>query len=343
MEQVVANLQQQLSSQQQAIQQLSTMLENQQASSAERETALQAQLSDMLERWNRDAADVEVRPEVEPEHGAPRRHRAFIESRAFSKLVNFDSKAASWKVWAFKFENMAAALVPSSRDTLDWAAQQDTPILNVDDVEAGPDSVEINPQVHVALAELLEGEALDIVQNTTRGAGLEAWRKLVRRFDPQTVGRKRTLLSRIINPGTVKVHELSRAIEQWEERVRSYQSRASDDVRSGILTEICPEHIKTHIHLNLTRLPNYASVRSEIETFLEARQSSSNPDAMDIGSLNGQKGVCRNCGQRGQWAASCPKRGKSGGKGDDGKGQGKKGKSSKGKADDGKGKGKGGK
>ena len=71
MEQVVANLQQQLSSQQQAIQQLSTMLENQQASSAERETVLQAQLSDMLERWNRDAADVEVRPEVEPEYGAP--------------------------------------------------------------------------------------------------------------------------------------------------------------------------------------------------------------------------------------------------------------------------------
>ena len=65
----------------------------------------------------------------------------------------------------------------------------------------------------------------------------------------------------------------------------------SDDVRSGILIEVCPEHIKAHIHLNLTRLPDYASVRSEIETFLEARQSSSNPDAMDIGSLNGQKGV----------------------------------------------------
>ena len=71
--------------------------------------------------------------------------------------------------------------------------------------------------------------------------------------------------------------------------------KKSDDVRSGILTEMCPEHIKTHIHLNLTRSPDYASVRLEIETFLEARQSSSNPDAidaMDIGSLNGQKGVC---------------------------------------------------
>ena len=82
----------------------------------------------------------------------------------------------------------------------------------------------------------------------------------------------------------------------------------SDDVRSGILTEMCPEHIKTHIQLNLTRLPDYAAVRSEIETFLEARQSSSNPDAMDISSLNGQKGVCRTCGQRGHWAAECPKR-----------------------------------
>ena len=64
---------------------------------------------------------------------------------------------------------------------------------------------------------------------------------------------------------------------------------------------------------------------------------------MDIGSLNGQKGVCRNCGQRGHWAASCSKRGKSGGKEDEGKGQCKIGKSGKGKNDDGKGKGKGGK
>jgi len=115
----VTNLQQQLSSQQQAMQQLSTMLENQQASSAERENALQAQLSDMLDRWNRDAANVEASPVVEPEHGTPRRHRAFIESLPFFKFVNFDSKAASWKDWAFKIENMAAAVVPSSRDTLD--------------------------------------------------------------------------------------------------------------------------------------------------------------------------------------------------------------------------------
>ena len=34
------------------------------------------------------------------------------------------------------------------------------------------------------------------------------------------------------------------------------EKKISDDVRSGFLTEMCPEHIKTHIHLNLTRLPD---------------------------------------------------------------------------------------
>ena len=52
----------------------------------------------------------------------------------------------------------------------------------------------------------------------------------MRRFDPETVGRKRTRLSRIINPGKVKVDELSRAIEQCEERVRSCQSSAREKI-----------------------------------------------------------------------------------------------------------------
>ena len=60
---------------------------------------------------------------------------------------------------------MAAAVVPSSKEA-QWAAQQETPILTVDDIEAGSESVEIDPQVYIALAELLDREALAIVQNT---------------------------------------------------------------------------------------------------------------------------------------------------------------------------------
>ena len=104
---------------------------------SQRENALQAQLADLSDRLNLNMAEAELAVDPEP---VTRRCRVFIESRAFSKFANFDSKAASWKDWACKFENMAAAVVPSSRDSLEWAAQQETPILTVYDVESGPGS-----------------------------------------------------------------------------------------------------------------------------------------------------------------------------------------------------------
>ena len=114
-----------------------------------------------------------------------------------SKLTSFDSNAPSWKDWALKFENMAVSVV--QREFLDWAAQMASPILTVDDVDAGLVALVVNPQIYFVLADFLEGD----VQNTARGAGLKDWRKLERRFDPQRVGRKRTLLSRVVSPGAV--------------------------------------------------------------------------------------------------------------------------------------------
>ena len=145
-----------------------------------------------------------------------------------------------------------------------------------------------------------------------------------------------------------KVHKVSRAIEQWEERVRSFQSKAreiiSDDVRSGILK--CALNTSRH-----TSSPT-SLVCQMTPLFVLNSKRSLKPDSREqiptrwtLAVSMGRKGVCRTCGQRGHWAAECPKRGKTsqGGQGDDGKGKGKQGKSSKGKTDDGKGKGKGGK
>ena len=44
----------------------------------------------------------------------------------------------------------------------------------------------------------------------------------------------------------------------------------SDDARFGILAEMRFKHMKAHIRLHLTRLLDYASVHSEIESFLAA-------------------------------------------------------------------------
>ena len=125
-------------------------------------------------------------------------------------------------------------------------------------------------------------------------------------------------------------HEPSNRERNVSDRINPEREKNYDDARSGILTEMCPEHIKTHVHLNFARLPDYAAVRSEIETSLEARQSGSNPDAMDIAVSVGRKvcvtrGDSEDIGQ--QSASNVARRVKSGkGKTGDGKGQVKGGK-----------------
>eukprot|EP00972_Heterocapsa_arctica_P016741 2469865-Heterocapsa_arctica.AAC.1 len=53
--------------------------------------------------------------------------------------------------------------------------------------------LEINESVYALLAKITDMEPLDITKNTARGSGLEVWRKLQRRYDPQAVGRKRAI------------------------------------------------------------------------------------------------------------------------------------------------------
>ena len=52
---------------------------------------------------------------------------------------------------------------------------------------------------------------------------------------------------------------------------------------------MCPEHIKTLIHLNLTRLPDYAAVRSEFETFLDADSLARIPTRWTLAVSMGRK------------------------------------------------------
>eukprot|EP00959_Pyramimonas_sp_CCMP1952_P365166 7646764-Pyramimonas_sp.AAC.1 len=64
-------------------------------------------------------------------------------------------------------------------------------------------------QLHTAIQQLVTGEPFDITQNVDKGNGLECWRRLARRFDPSTGGRKRNLLKLVLSPGRCKLEELA--------------------------------------------------------------------------------------------------------------------------------------
>ena len=83
-----------------------------------------------------------------------------------------------------------------------------------------------------------------------------------------------------MNPERVKLDDLGTAIETWKEKIRAYESRRGpggerealpDDVNTGALQSMCPETLQTHLGMNATRLKDYASVRAEITSYIEAR------------------------------------------------------------------------
>ena len=91
---------------------------------------------------------------------------------------------------------------------LEWAAEQATEITTTaidleflptdTNVDRGVQNLEfVLQQMHTALTALTSCEANDIVANSRKNPS-EAWRRLQKRHDPTTGGRKRNLLRTII-------------------------------------------------------------------------------------------------------------------------------------------------
>ena len=65
----------------------------------------------------------------------------------------------------------------------------------------------VSQQMHTALMALTSYEANDTVANSRKNP-LEAWRRLQKRYDPKTGGRKRNLLRTILSSGRWSLLEL---------------------------------------------------------------------------------------------------------------------------------------
>ena len=94
-------------------------------------------------------------------------------------------------------------------DVLDWKKFKESHI-ELEDEELD----EMNEQVYRCLVALTDGESFDLVTSVGEGQGLEAWRKLNRRWDPITAGRSKNLLKAIMNPGKSRIEDLMGAIER---------------------------------------------------------------------------------------------------------------------------------
>ena len=172
---------------------------------------------------------------------------------------------------------------------IEWVGDQDNVITNEAlDQQFGPlgvepvdDVLEKNEQVHVALLALTESEIFIFVLGAAT-SGLEALRRLVRRWHPLSGGTRRGLLPQSLVPDRCKVQDLPTRLEKWEELVRRYDrikwsgtttAALDEDIKTAALEAPVPSELEQHLAMNRARLITYEQVRSEIQAHTEGRRS----------------------------------------------------------------------
>ena len=166
-------------------------------------------------------------------------------------------------------------------------------------------------QMHTALMALTSQEANDIVANS-RKYPLEAWRRLQKRDDPTTGGRKRNFLRTIISAGRCSLLELQAGIQRWESHVsrceKKLEGKMDDEIKLAGLEALVPEELEKHLILNSNRLRPFEDVRLDVVPYMEAKFGlrirdpkpsdtgfREHSDPMDVGavsSLSSGKGKC---------------------------------------------------
>ena len=158
---------------------------------------------------------------------------SFIDVKGLGRPKEFSGKEEDFPQWSKKTEAFFAGVIKESEMMLEWAAAQVTEITTelidreflqtATNQERGVQNLEfVVQQMHITLTALSSFEANDIVANSRKNP-LEAWRRLQKRYDPTTGGRKRNLLRTIVSLGRCSILELRTEIGRWESVVSQYE------------------------------------------------------------------------------------------------------------------------
>lgn len=253
-----------------------------------------------------------------------------IDSRVIGKPETFSGEHAKWKDWSVKFRSYAAAHNERLGKRLKEVEELTEKVLNAAQT---PEDARASISLYYILVMVTAGVALDLVVNSGEQQGLEAWRRLVNRFEPRVRSRYAGLLLEILS-STFSGDIVSR-IEAFERQIAEYQKNSSETVSDGIRIGIVLRNmdegpVRQHLLMNAERLKLWQDFREEIVNIRRAQLTSTGTVGaggmgaapMELGQLGsfdrgGQSGgyqrkqndkgdiVCHNCGRKGHKKPDC--------------------------------------
>ena len=252
---------------------------------------------------------------------------------------HLSGKHADWPDWSLKFRSYMGAMLQGQLGR--WLEYVDSDRETSAVVAAlGEESRTSASLLHSALVATCQNAALTVVKRAGAGEGLEAWRNLLRKYEPRTKQTKVVKLLLSVLSFSFKGHDIIDALERFEEECGEYEKEAGksldDEIKIGVtIRGIDDGPLREHLLLHSERCTNYADFRSEVETIARARANATWASPMDISAFGGGgkgggkfSGTCNNCGKTGHKAKDCfgpgggaaKAGGKRGGKGGGGKG-----------------------
>ena len=228
---------------------------------------------------------------------------------------HLSGRHADWPDWCLKFRSYMGAMLQGQLgrwlDHVD-SARDASALVSVLGEEARTSA----SLLHSALVATCQNAALTVVKRAGPSEGLEAWRNLLRKYEPRTKQTKVVRLLSVLS-FSFKCHDIVDALERFEEECGEYEKEAGktidDDIKIGTtIRGIDDGPLREHLLLHSERCTNFADFRAEVETIARARANASGgASPMDIGAFSSQaqgakfEGNCRNCGKPGHKAKDC--------------------------------------
>ena len=115
--------------------------------------------------------------------------------------------------------------------------------------------------------------------NAWEEQGIEAWRQLVKRYDPQTDARFANLVNDLISFRVSKGQYVQTEMVKWEAMLlamdRDHNEKFSPKMRRCLLLSILPQGLRDRLLEHLDRLMDYAQLRENIVSLVQVTRGPS--------------------------------------------------------------------
>jgi len=198
---------------------------------------------------------------------------SIIDTRLLGKVATFCGEETGWQDWKFQFVNYTGVCRASYADMLEFAPAE---LTEITDARLSQDAKACGKQIFYMLALLTSGPALGVVKSVPSKNGLEVWRRLVKRYEPQSMSRNLGSLQEVLGFRFTTLGHFEDEALHFGQAVLDYE-RLSDEfvglsTLKAILWATAPLELRAHLQLNAQTYGTYEDMRNAIVEFIYARR-----------------------------------------------------------------------